>query len=253
MSNPQTKDRYANYIKINERIAAAKSDIRSVQTTDPVLFDGSTVFGYIRATITLKDDRVATAIASFRLDATTGAQKTHPFEDAESSAIGRALAFLGYHVDKAIASREEVEEAAKREAEYLEQEQAARQMDAQKEILRKGRESVNELIKEMRDLNLDPSIWPAWPYDRPHVNQLSVSELRSFYKWMMQQISDHKESQQTTAGAADAITDAPAMDSIDSYPDDDLDVLHSEIMNTAQTMNTAYKSAMAELVNMKGM
>lgn len=254
MSNQQKSGRYDNYIGIHERIAAAKDDILSVETTDPILFDGSNVFGFIRATITLKDNRKATAVASFRLDATTGAQKTHPFEDCESSAIGRCLAFLGYHVNRAIASREEVEEAMAREAEHLEQQQLAKQEQTQMEILKKGRETVIDLINEMRDLKLDPSLWPAWPYDRPNVNQLSISELRSFYKWMIQQIADHKDSQQTTATATDATEsmamDGTATDATESY-DDDLDSLHSEIMNTAAQIEM--KRTMMTLNVMKSM
>jgi hypothetical protein len=47
------------------------------------------------------------------------AKATNPLEDAETSAVGRAIAFLGYSSDKrqgyAIASREEVEEAIRRQ------------------------------------------------------------------------------------------------------------------------------------------
>jgi hypothetical protein len=196
-NRPQGK--FANYIPINERLAAAKDDIRSVITTDPVLFDNSDVFGYIRATITLKDDRVATAIASFRLDATSGAQKTHPFEDAESSAIGRCLAFLGYHVDRAIASKEEVEEAQRREAEYIEQERRAREKESHDEAIRKGRSMVNDTIQEMRAAGLDPSLWPKWPYDRTSVNQLSIDELRAFYKWMDEQLTAKERAESSQA------------------------------------------------------
>lgn len=221
----QPKGRLQNYIPINERLHAAKDDILQVSTTDPVLFDGSAVFGYIRATITLKDARSATAIASFRLDAASGAQKTHPFEDAESSAIGRCLAFLGYHVDRSIASREEVEEAHRREAEYIEQEQEAKQAEAQAEILRKGRAMVNEMIEEMRKHKLDPSAWPKWPYDRPNVRDLSVAELRAFYKWMSDQLDAHLSAQQITA-------------SDDVAPAEDYDELHVEIMATMEELSS---------------
>lgn len=206
MSNQhKSGGRYDNYIGIHERIAAARADIKSVITEAPVLFNDSPVFGYIRATVTLNDDRTATAIASFRLDATTGAQKTHPFEDAESSAIGRCLAFLGYHVDRAIASREEVEEAQRREADYIKQEQVAREAESHAAALRKGREMVADMIEQMRSYKLDPSLWPAWPYDRPAINSLSINELRAFYKWMMDQIDTHLQSAQTTS-------DTPAYD-----------------------------------------
>lgn len=76
--------------------------------------------GYIRATVHFHDGRYATGTSSFRLDITgASAKATNPLEDAETSAVGRAIAFLGYSSDKrqgyAIASREEVEEAIRRQ------------------------------------------------------------------------------------------------------------------------------------------
>lgn len=76
--------------------------------------------GYIRATVYFHDGRYATGTSSFRLDVTgASAKATNPLEDAETSAVGRAIAFLGYSADKrqgyAIASREEVEEAIRRQ------------------------------------------------------------------------------------------------------------------------------------------
>src|SRR6185503_12941710 len=74
------------------------------------------VMGYIRATVALKDGRSATATASFRLDLQNrSAQATNPLEDCETSAIGRALGFLGYGSSKSVASREEVQEAERRQ------------------------------------------------------------------------------------------------------------------------------------------
>ncbi len=71
--------------------------------------------GFIRATVALQDGRSATATASFRLDLQNrSAQATNPLEDCETSAIGRALGFLGYGSSKSVASREEVQEAQRR-------------------------------------------------------------------------------------------------------------------------------------------
>lgn len=103
-----------DYVTVAERVNAAKSDIRSISTDAPVML--TDVMGYIRATVVLKDERSATGMASFRLDLMgKSAQATNPIEDCETSAIGRALAFLGYSSSKGIASREEVAEARRRE------------------------------------------------------------------------------------------------------------------------------------------
>lgn len=198
-----------DYIGINERIQAAKDLIQSVVTTDPILFVNSEKFGYVRATVTLTDGRSATAIASFRLDANAGAQKTHPFEDAESSAIGRALAFLGFHVSRAIASREEVEEAMRREQDDADQQQARQREQAHAEKLEAGRTAVREMIAECQAYGIKPDAYPKFR----KIVDMGVDELRAFYRWMDSAIKDAQSAQQT--------------------PDEDLDTLHEEVMATA--------------------
>lgn len=198
-----------DYIGINERIQAAKDLIQSVVTTDPILFVNSDKFGYVRATVTLTDGRSATAIASFRLDANAGAQKTHPLEDAESSAIGRALAFLGFHVSRAIASREEVEEAMRREQDDADQQQARQREQAHAEKLEAGRTAVREMIAECQAYGIKPDTYPKFR----KIVDMGVDELRAFYRWMDSAIKDAQSAQQT--------------------PDDDLDTLHEEVMATA--------------------
>lgn len=109
-------DRLANYVPVAERVAQAQDAIKSVHADTPVMLTDT--MGYIRVTVLLNDERSATGTASFRLDLTgRSAQATNPIEDCETSAIGRALAFLGYETARGIASHEEVQEANRR-AEY---------------------------------------------------------------------------------------------------------------------------------------
>jgi hypothetical protein len=101
------------YVTVAERLTQAHEQIVTVVTEPPILL--TDVMGYIRATVALKDGRSATATASFRLDLQNrSAQATNPLEDCETSAIGRALGFLGYGSSKSVASREEVQEAQRR-------------------------------------------------------------------------------------------------------------------------------------------
>lgn len=103
-----------NYVTVAERLTQAGELIVTVVTEPPVLM--TDVMGFIRATVALKDGRSATGTASFRLDLQGNrAQATNPIEDCETSAVGRALALLGYGSTKGIASREEIQEAQRRQ------------------------------------------------------------------------------------------------------------------------------------------
>ena len=110
MSNKFNLD---DYIPVWERLLEAKSKVSQIISEQPVMVND--VLGYIRVTLIMTDERKATAIGSFRLDATSHAKKTNPLEDAETSALGRCLAFLGYNTSRSIASREEVEIAQERD------------------------------------------------------------------------------------------------------------------------------------------
>ena len=105
--NPQ------NYNTVASRLADAIAAIQTITTSEPIML--SDTMGYIRATVVLFDGCRADGTASFRLDLQgKSAQATNPIEDCETSAVGRALAFLGFSTTNGIASRNEIIEAVRR-------------------------------------------------------------------------------------------------------------------------------------------
>lgn len=108
-----------SYNTVAERIIAAGNHLVGVETevlfTDPVV---------IKATITItKDEPVAvggksptykfTGISA--ANASKQIEKESPYEVAETSAVGRALAFAGYETTNGIASAEEMKKAIAKE------------------------------------------------------------------------------------------------------------------------------------------
>jgi hypothetical protein len=115
------------YLTVHERLAAAHGEqaqprgIASITTEAFAV--GPAVL--VRATVTFTDGRVFTGLSQAQFDATTGADATNPTECAETSAVGRALAFAGYPgSEDGLAGAEEVAQAQRREAQ-LERARAA--------------------------------------------------------------------------------------------------------------------------------
>lgn len=104
-----------DYKSVAERVLEASPDIQSVVSSEPVMMTDT--MGYVRVVVTMKDGRTGSAMGSFSFAATKSAQKTHPLEDAETSALGRALGFLGYASSRSLSTAEDVQEAQRRDNE----------------------------------------------------------------------------------------------------------------------------------------
>lgn len=108
------------YFTVAERLALAyggkefqkpvgiKSVLTEVVATQPLLI--------VRATVTFDDGRSSSGLSEAQLDAPpNSADGTNPVECAETSAVGRALAFIGYHgSDTGLAGAEEMRSALSR-------------------------------------------------------------------------------------------------------------------------------------------
>jgi hypothetical protein len=104
------------YATVQERLVAAHGEdakpagIVAIKTSvADALSGGQTV---VQAEVTFTDGRIFTGMSLARFDATRGADATNPIECAETSAVGRALAFAGYYgSDDGLAGAEEVRDA----------------------------------------------------------------------------------------------------------------------------------------------
>jgi len=90
------------YYTVAERLAEARKDIKSI-TTEVLAHTPRVV---VKATVTVESG-VYTGISGANIDKTI--EKSSPYEVAETSAVGRALAFAGYKMTDSIASAEEME------------------------------------------------------------------------------------------------------------------------------------------------
>lgn len=89
------------YITVAERITAAGKDLIGVETE--VLFNDPVVIKATVITTKGKFSGISAANASKQIE------KESPYEVAETSAVGRALAFAGYETTNGIASAEEMQ------------------------------------------------------------------------------------------------------------------------------------------------
>lgn len=100
-----------SYKTVAERIDDTKDLVKKIDTEIIHIDNESAV---VKATIVFNDDKTSTGFArEFRDDSQSFVNKTSFLENAETSAVGRALAFAGYGGGE-IASADEVQMAIKR-------------------------------------------------------------------------------------------------------------------------------------------
>lgn len=91
-----------DYVTVAERLTTAHKGLKALSITTEVLFTDPVV---IKATV-VTDKGTFTGISA--ANAAKQIEKESPYEVAETSAVGRALAFAGYETTLGIASAEEM-------------------------------------------------------------------------------------------------------------------------------------------------
>ncbi|MGH9943247.1 MAG: hypothetical protein ACRD9R_12940 [Pyrinomonadaceae bacterium] len=114
---PARNDRFEDYVPVAERIEQFYSRFSEGRVMTHIAeHDRESGFVLIRAEIYRHaDDAVPAATGhAYEYKDSGHVQKTSYIEVAETSAVGRALALLGFEVRRGIASREEMQKAARK-------------------------------------------------------------------------------------------------------------------------------------------
>lgn len=108
----QARDRLADYVPVNERLEQFYSDHPGGRVLTAILeHEAEAGFILMRAEVyrTQEDNGPAATGHAFEYRAEGYVNKTSYIENCETSAVGRALALLGYEIKRGIASREEMQ------------------------------------------------------------------------------------------------------------------------------------------------
>jgi hypothetical protein len=117
MSRPAgTRDRFEDYVPVAERLEKFYQTYPDGRVTTSIV-EHSIESGFIlmRAEVYRAADDAAPAATghAFEVRGESYVNKTSYVENAETSAVGRALALLGFEVKRGIASREELQKTAR--------------------------------------------------------------------------------------------------------------------------------------------
>src|SRR5919107_2367069 len=117
MSRPAgTRDRFEDYVPVAERLEKFYQTFPEGRVTTSIV-EHSIESGFVlmRAEVYRSADDAAPAATghAFEVRGESYVNKTSYVENAETSAVGRALALLGFEVKRGIASREEIQKTAR--------------------------------------------------------------------------------------------------------------------------------------------
>lgn len=108
------------YVQVNERVKAFRMLYpNGIITTEIVSLEGGVVV--MKATVSDDNGGLLSTGYAYERESSTYINKTSYIENCETSAVGRALGFLGIGIDTSIASYEEVQNAVNNQGGAVEQ------------------------------------------------------------------------------------------------------------------------------------
>ncbi len=186
---PQRNDRFEDYVPVAERVEQFYSRFPAGRIlTQIVDHDRESGFVLIRAEVYRNPDDAAPAATghAYEYKDSGYVQRTSYIEVAETSAVGRALALLGFEVKRGIASREEVEKTARREPERASRQPAA-QAEEQPDNL------DQEILQSAGELGYDAAKVKRWINQKYKVTEglegLPLTSKREVLQLFREQVS----------------------------------------------------------------
>lgn len=149
-----------DYVQVNERVEKFYEKYPNGRiTTDIILNDNGTVIFKAYVYREKEDEKPSATGHAMEKEGSSFINKTSHIENCETSAVGRALAMLGFEIKKSIASREEVENAKlqQQDLEKITKEQALtlkntlESMGVQEEDIQKSLKNYN--VTKIEELN----------------------------------------------------------------------------------------------------
>lgn len=150
LKNEKTGKVIGDYVEVNQRVLAFRKlyPNGTIRTSMISNEDGICIF---KAEIFDQDSGLLATGTAYEKEDSTFINKTSYIENCETSAVGRALGFLGIGIDTSIASKEEVINAVVNQQEDNKPTLLATEKQCEM-IKNLYKEKVNELTKILKDL-----------------------------------------------------------------------------------------------------
>ena len=143
--------------------------------TELLEVDGHVGKVILKATVTTMRGKATGHAAAY---GKTNIDKTAPFENAETSAVGRALGFLGYGLITGIASAEEVKQAKEREPSTTSNKASKKQVGY-----------IHQLMEDLKYLPKEEASIKE-PYGKEHFSDFTTAEASGVINTLLDKIKE---------------------------------------------------------------